>query len=243
PGKWRREYEILKPKNASYTPTNFPLLRYADILLMYAEADNEITGPQPRAIDYVNQVRKRGWGKLSHGEIIKRITVTSSGTGYTTVPKVTITGGGGEGAEATAVISGGRVTSVIITSRGSSYKTDPTVTISGGNGTGATAVALITTEDDAALSATNTASKESFRSEIRDERYREFSFEGMRKHDLLRWGIYTETMRDLATDINNSAPNDYKYAATAATYTSQNKFVFFPIPSLEISVNKKVIQN
>src|SRR5690606_24042518 len=32
--KWRREYETLKPKSVAYTPQNFPILRYSDILLM-----------------------------------------------------------------------------------------------------------------------------------------------------------------------------------------------------------------
>lgn len=38
---------------------NFPVLRYADVLLMYAEALNEKSGPDPKAINAVNQVRRR----------------------------------------------------------------------------------------------------------------------------------------------------------------------------------------
>jgi len=37
-GKFRREYELSNPKDSQYTPINFPVLRYADVLLMYAEA-------------------------------------------------------------------------------------------------------------------------------------------------------------------------------------------------------------
>ena len=37
-------------------------------------------------------------------------TVTSGGAGYTSVPTVTITGGGGTGAVGTAVIANGQVT-------------------------------------------------------------------------------------------------------------------------------------
>lgn len=63
-GKFRREYEILQPKHRSYTPTNFPLLRYSDVLLMYAEAENELNnGPTPEAYAAVNQVVRRGFGK------------------------------------------------------------------------------------------------------------------------------------------------------------------------------------
>ncbi|MDR1683663.1 MAG: RagB/SusD family nutrient uptake outer membrane protein [Candidatus Symbiothrix sp.] len=39
---------------------NYPVMRLADVFLMYAEADNEINGPQPDAIDLVNRVRARG---------------------------------------------------------------------------------------------------------------------------------------------------------------------------------------
>jgi len=39
---------------------NWPVIRLADVYLMYAEADNEINGPQPFAIDLVDQVRRRG---------------------------------------------------------------------------------------------------------------------------------------------------------------------------------------
>lgn len=63
-GKFRREYEVLEPKHRSYTPTNFPLLRYSDILLMFAEADNEVNqGPSTEAYEAVNQVVRRGYGK------------------------------------------------------------------------------------------------------------------------------------------------------------------------------------
>ncbi|MVZ67382.1 RagB/SusD family nutrient uptake outer membrane protein [Sphingobacterium sp. DK4209] len=64
--KWRREYETLRPKATGQTPQNFPLLRYSDILLMYAEADfyaaNKTVSAQ--AVDYINQVRRRAYGKL-----------------------------------------------------------------------------------------------------------------------------------------------------------------------------------
>src|SRR5699024_2115776 len=39
---------------------NFPLFRYADVLLMYAEAANEANGgPTPQAYQAINQVRQR----------------------------------------------------------------------------------------------------------------------------------------------------------------------------------------
>lgn len=64
-GKYRREYEVVLPKSSQLTPINFPLLRYADILLMYAEVLNELEGgPSVEAFHAINQVRRRGFGKL-----------------------------------------------------------------------------------------------------------------------------------------------------------------------------------
>lgn len=39
--------------------TNFIVLRYADILMMYAEAKNEATGPEKSVFDALNAIRKR----------------------------------------------------------------------------------------------------------------------------------------------------------------------------------------
>jgi hypothetical protein len=41
------------------TNNNWPILRYADVLLMLAEAINEQSGPTGEAFDYLNQVRAR----------------------------------------------------------------------------------------------------------------------------------------------------------------------------------------
>ncbi len=58
--KYRREYEQVLPKNKNYTPTNFPLLRYSDILLMIAEAENELnTAPSSLAYECLDAVRNR----------------------------------------------------------------------------------------------------------------------------------------------------------------------------------------
>lgn len=48
-------------------PINWPILRYADILLMYAEADMRANGKAGSdALEYVNQVRRRGFGVDIH---------------------------------------------------------------------------------------------------------------------------------------------------------------------------------
>ena len=59
-----------------------------------------------------------------------RVTVVAGGAGYSLVPTVTITGGGGTGATAVANLTGGVVTSFTITNPGSGYTSAPTVTIS-----------------------------------------------------------------------------------------------------------------
>ncbi|KHJ37442.1 SusD family protein [Pedobacter glucosidilyticus] len=58
--KWRREYQT-KDFNKNFGGTNWPLLRYADVLLMFAEAENEINGPTPAAYQAVNLVRRRAY--------------------------------------------------------------------------------------------------------------------------------------------------------------------------------------
>lgn len=57
-GKWKRDDETYIPKQRDWGPTNFPVLRYADVLLMMAEAENEVNGPT-NALQYINQVRAR----------------------------------------------------------------------------------------------------------------------------------------------------------------------------------------
>jgi hypothetical protein len=65
------------------------------------------------------------------------------GSGYSSPPTVTVSGGGGSGAAVTANLSGGTVTTYTITNAGSGYTSNPTITVSGGGGSGAVAVATI----------------------------------------------------------------------------------------------------
>lgn len=64
-GKWRREYEVQTPKDRVVSPQNFPVLRYSDVLLMIAEAENAIhEGPTSEAYEAINQVRRRAYGLM-----------------------------------------------------------------------------------------------------------------------------------------------------------------------------------
>lgn len=59
-GKFRREYEPYPKKSKNFTSVNFPILRYSDVLLMIAEAENEANdGPTELAYNCLNQVRGR----------------------------------------------------------------------------------------------------------------------------------------------------------------------------------------
>ncbi|MBE9601304.1 RagB/SusD family nutrient uptake outer membrane protein [Pedobacter sp. MC2016-24] len=163
PGKWRREYET-GSKARSYTSTNFPVIRYSDVLLMKAEAENEVnSGPTAAAYDAINKVRRRAFNKpLDKADALCDVPAGLNKIGFLTF--------------------------------------------------------------------------------IQDERARELCFEGIRKHDLIRWDIYVKTMNDLGESITATSPSAYKYAANAGKNTT-DRDVLFPIPTTEITVNKLIKQN
>ena len=77
------------------------------------------------------------------GAKLTRIDVTAGGSGYTSAPTVSFTGGGGTGAEATATVSSGAVDSVAIANAGEGYTAAPAVVFTGGAGSGAAATAVL----------------------------------------------------------------------------------------------------
>ncbi len=247
PGKWRREYERFSPKmDTRTTPENVPILRFTDVLLMYAEAENAINGPTQEVIDILNNVRWRGWAKG-----VKSITITNGGSGYSsaTPPDVVISTGQGQNAEATATVDNtGKVTAITLKRDPTGvdfflhgkYSTPPAITIQGGGGTGATAEATIYTAEDARLSAARTASKEAFQQAIVDERMRELNSECLRKADLLRWGTYVQTIRDLANTAQQDAPGTF-YASWFGNISEKD--LLMPIPAAEMSTNLLMEQN
>ncbi|WP_097133402.1 RagB/SusD family nutrient uptake outer membrane protein [Pedobacter xixiisoli] len=249
--KWRREYETTAAKFNGTTAINFPLLRYADVLLMLAEAENEMNGPTVKAFDAINEVRRRAFGKtLTNAELVKSVAVTAGGSGYTIIPTVTLTGGGGTGAKATATIASGRVTAVYVTDMGTGYTSAPTVTFTGGYATnapvatGATATATLTNTQTANndLTIANTTAKEDFRIAVRNERSWELGYEGLRRFDLIRWGEFYLTMKSIANEIAATAPAAYTYAAKSGQNVSE-KDTLFATPAAEISLNKLIVPN
>ncbi|MCU7694649.1 RagB/SusD family nutrient uptake outer membrane protein [Haoranjiania flava] len=167
-GKWRRSYEKLTPKSKNNTGINFPILRYADVLLMLAEADNQLNnGPTANAYAAFNEVRRRAYGFPVN------------------IPNAV-------------------------------------------------------SDLRAGLSAND------FQQEIIDERSRELCFEALRRQDLIRWGIWTQTMSALANQMNTHLAGNasWKYASLGATNAASSpKFLLYPIPASEFSVNKAATQN
>uniref|UniRef100_UPI00388F1B03 RagB/SusD family nutrient uptake outer membrane protein n=1 Tax=Arcticibacter sp. TaxID=1872630 RepID=UPI00388F1B03 len=143
---------------------------------------------------------------------VKSITITDGGTGFTTIPTVNITGGGGAGATAAARISGGKVVAIDLINGGENYTSAPAVTVTGGGGTRFTAMAALATLADAELTTAQKADKLSFLQAIQDERLYEFVSEGIRKYDLIRWNILgnklAETKAELTKMVNKAAPYD-----------------------------------
>lgn len=170
--KWRREYQT-GVYNKNFGGINWPLLRYADVLLMFAEAENEInSGPTAAAYSAVNQVRRRAFGFQVH-------------------------------------------------------EANPISDLPSG------------------------LNKDAFFRWIKDERSRELAFEGLRKLDLLRWGLLESTMQQMVNIINTTAPvasrNPLGYSGREATLRPYQNFtsrdVLFPIPTQELSLNRLITQN
>lgn len=132
----------------------YPLLRYAELYLIVAEAENEINGPNTAAYDALNTVRFRAFPK----------------TGNPAVP---------------------------------------------------VPEAYAPTGMDA----------QQFRSYVLAERAREFNLEGVRRFDLMRWGIYLQVMNKITTGQNNISK------------ARQNKNLLLPIPLNELNSNKAIHGN
>lgn len=240
-GKVRREYW---PNHESdNTSINVPLLRYSDVLLMYAEAENAINGPTASAVDAVNQVRRRA---LSSG--IKEIKVIDGGSGYTSVPTLEFIGDCIVQPVVTVKLSGDKVASVSFErdavyakSNGVGYTQAPAIVVKGGGGHGAELScelydpAVLDVPDEYLLSS------ETFLKFIKDERSRELCFETLRRGDLIRWGDFFSVMDETSNLVLQNAPDAY-YLKTFQNVKDQ-KHVLWPIPAQEIAVNPLLKQN
>lgn len=120
-GKWSR-YFLNAPQgqnSAKGTGINWPMMRYADVLLMYAEAENELNGPTAAAKEAFKRVRQRAFSSNLWAEKVDAYTDSRS------------------------------------------------------------------------------ANKTDFFNAIVDERGWEFGGEMIRKYELIRWGIYSQKMKEI----------------------------------------------
>jgi hypothetical protein len=242
--KWRREYDLTPNPSATYTCLNFQILRYSDVLLMFAEAENQVNGgPTQAAIDAVNLVRRRGYAVGG----IKSFTITNGGTGYTTAPTVVFTGAG-TAAIATATVAAGKISAITLAPHYETgfsygkYTTAPTITFTGGGGTGAVVTANLFTNADADMP--TGLSKDAFLTFIQSERSRELCFELTRKFDLIRWGIYVQTMQAASAKAVTDGLGGSTALRVAEWYGYvQAKHNLFPIPAQEMINNRLMTQN
>lgn len=192
--------------DGNYSNANWYILRYADVLLMYAEALNEVYGPTAAAYDAVNKVRRRAYGLYAPAapapEEPESETPTEGATPDGTEPE----GGVTEGTE------GEEVPEDIV----------PDVTVA-----------------DLPTGLT----QEEFRQAVRKERAYELCFEGNRKQDLIRWGIYAESIEQTGKDLmkwNPECPAEYYLPSK---YTVKGKHELQPIPQRELDLMPLYNQN
>jgi hypothetical protein len=69
-----------------------------------------------------------------YSSFVNGVLITNGGSGYTTIPQVQFSGGGGGGAAGTAVVSNGMVTAINLTNAGSGYTAPPAIQIEPPNG-------------------------------------------------------------------------------------------------------------
>ncbi len=137
------KYESVADQSIANSDAFFPLLRYSEVYLIAAEAENELNStPSNDAYTYLNEIRGRAHASLASG-----------------------------------------------------------------------------------------LSQEEFRSFVLAERAREFVFEGIRRFDLLRWGIYLQVMNQIGTGQDNISK------------VRTEKHLLFPIPNGEMLSNDAINEN
>lgn len=239
-GKWSREYQTGKTEERQYTHINYVVMRYSDLLLLRAEVENELNGgPNAIALDAINQVRRRAYGLDNTGSGIA-LTITNAGTGYTANPTITITGGGGDYANAviTARNTNNSLRTIVINNVGQGYTSVPTVSVTGGGGTNAVITAsLIPKPTTNQIYVPTGLSQNVFLDLIIDERAKELCFEGMRRSDLIRWNKLGAKIAETSTKVLAIRSN---YFYPSATNFIPNQHELYPFPQNETDVNKSI---
>jgi len=142
--------QVTVPLDGNRTDYNWPFIRYAEVLLLYAEADNEVNGgPSPEAITQVEKLNIRNKSR--------KVSEIGAITPWT---------------------------------------------------------------------------QESFRSYILQERVKEFAAEGIRRFDLLRWGIYLQTMNSIGGVDENGVIK-----------RRERRHLLMPLPADEVNTNPHIDTN
>lgn len=78
--KWSKLWNTigLGSNTTGATGINFPYMRYADVLLMFAEAENELNGPTQAAQDALKAVRRRAFASEDHAEKVDAYVATAA---------------------------------------------------------------------------------------------------------------------------------------------------------------------
>lgn len=85
--------------------------------------------------------------------------------------------------------------------------------------------------------------QEGFREAVRQERAFELAFEGHRKLDLIRWGIYYETIQKTDAALNSWWESNGTYNYVVAKHTVKGKHELLPIPQRELDLCTQFKQN
>lgn len=123
---------------------------------------------------------------------------------------------------------------------GDGYISAPTVTITSvdGKGSGATAVARILPKPTTAeMNLTTGLSKANFLKALQQERAWELSGEGMRRADLIRWGILGDKIAETSAAVKLIRST---YFYPAITNFVSGKHELYPFPQNETDVNKSI---
>ena len=85
-------------------------------------------------------------------------------------------------------------------------------------------------------------SKKDFRLAVKKERAMELCFEGIRRWDLIRWGNFHTAMNEIPGYVARPGwGTNYKYAENY--FKVSPYYNYFPIPDMEMSVNKLIVKN
>lgn len=96
-GKFRRDWHSpALPGTNNYLGYNWPLIRFADVLLMFAEADNELNGPTTAGRAALLEVRTRGFNGNSTRAMLN-VNMTSKDAMFSTIVNERLLEFGAEG--------------------------------------------------------------------------------------------------------------------------------------------------